>query len=66
MTNVAMQDRLEDALAKLGVIVAICASDADINSCHDGLSLLADNVFEDVAEVLQSLKGEPKADEPTA
>lgn len=55
MTSVEMRDKLQNALDKLSVIFSICASDADINSCHDGLSLLADNVFVDVAEVLEAL-----------
>lgn len=66
MTSVEMRDKLQNALDKLSVVHHICASDADLNSCHDGLSLLADSVSVDVAEVLDSLEAESKADDATA
>lgn len=66
MKNVAMRDKLGHALDKLSVVVSICASDADLNSCHDGLALLTDDVFADVAEVLQSLEDESNAEKASA
>lgn len=67
MTDVEMRDTLGNAMAKLTVLFSLFASDqADLNACSDGLTLITDNVFADVAEVLESLESEAEMEKAKA
>lgn len=57
MTSTEMVDRISVAVDKLAVLTSLFgASDADLDSCRDGIALLTESIHDDIEDVIGELE----------